>query len=283
MPNVKKSYTIMSQNKTVFPGLNPEDNYRPNQSPAAPGQAYARPASPKRGNGTIYPGMEAQAAPVGAPSHTVAMPRPAAIGKPIVGFLYSISRNAAGEYWPLHIGQNLIGNSPECDIVLGEGTVSGRHANLHINKMKKPEKTEATLSDLGSTNGTCVNENSVSVARPVECLNGDIITIGENYDLLLLLVDTKALGLHVADSFIDVRSQEEDDVYSPAKAPAGYPDHRNNPTINQQDGMPQFVNHDSYGTQSQNPYNGGARPSDSTVGIDPSVGGYSAGGTVGME
>lgn len=58
-------------------------------------------------------------------------------GKPIVGFLYSISRTGIGEYWPLHIGQNIIGNGPDCDIVLGEGTVSHKHANLHINKIHK--------------------------------------------------------------------------------------------------------------------------------------------------
>lgn len=177
----------MSQNKTVFPGIGPEGDYNPTQGQgfAGGGQQYSRPSNPHRGNGTVYPGMEI---PIAGTSRSAKETRPNAArptGKPIVGFLYSISRTGVGEYWPLHIGQNIIGNGSDCDIILGEGTVSQRHANLHINKMKKPEKTEATISDLGSTNGTQVNENSVSVARPVECINGDIITIGENYDFCL--------------------------------------------------------------------------------------------------
>ena len=263
----------MSQNKTVFPGVGPEGDYNPNQGQgyAGGGQPYSRPSNPNRGNGTVYPGMEmpSAAAPRSAAETRPNAPRPS--GKPIVGFLYSISRTGVGEYWPLHIGQNIIGNGSDCDVVLGEGTVSHRHANLHINKMKKPEKTEATISDLGSTNGTQVNENSVSVARPVECVNGDIITIGENYNLLLVLIDTKALGLHLSESFIDVRGEQED-----AYVPSGFPTGRDNTTRNEQDFPPRFNGPDN------NPYNGNNRPTDSTVGLD-SNGGFRSGGTVGMD
>ena len=220
---------------------------------------------------SVYPGMET---PNNGGATIPRDSRPAqptrGNGKPIVGFLYSISRTGVGEFWPLHIGQNIIGNSSECDIILGEGTVSQKHANLHINKMKKPEKTEATISDLGSTNGTLVNENSVSVARPVECVNGDIITIGENYDLLLLLIDTKAIGLHLAENFYDVRNEEED--FNPE---GGFSTGRDNTTRNEQDFPPRFNGPNS-------PYNGGNRPSDSTVGMD-STGGFRSGGTVGMD
>lgn len=265
----------MSQNKTVFPGVGPEGDYNPNQGYAGSGQAYSRPSSPRRGNGTVYPGMET---PSSGEPRTAQGPAPRAAakagGKPIVGFLYSISRTGVGEYWPLHIGQNIIGNSSECDIILGEGTVSAKHANLHINKMKKPEKTEATISDLGSTNGTLVNENSVSVARPIECVNGDIITIGENYDLLLLLIDTKAMGLHLSENFIDVRD-EDDDVYTPSNFPGG---RRDNTTRNEQDFPPRF---DPASTV--HPYDPGNRPTDSTVGMDSNGGGFRSGGTVGMD
>lgn len=263
----------MSQNKTVFPGIGPEGDYNPNPAQGYTGidQSYSRSSNLNRGNGTVYPGMGmpqgGMRIPMQEPRQNVSRPS----GKPIVGFLYSISRSGIGEYWPLHIGQNLIGNAPECDIILGEGTVSHRHANLHINKMKKPEKTEATISDLGSTNGTQINENSVSVARPMECVNGDIITIGENYDLLLILIDTKALGLHVAESFIDVRGQQEEEHTGSA-----YPVARDNMTRNEQDFPPKFNGPDS------SPYNGGNRPADSTVGLDTG-GGFSHGGTVGMD
>lgn len=261
----------MSQNKTVFPGLGQEGDFSPNQSFSNGGQPYSRPSNQGRSKGTVYPGMEApNNGGAAAPRDSRPAQSTRGNGKPIVGFLYSISRTGVGEFWPLHIGQNIIGNSSECDIILGEGTVSQKHANLHINKMKKPEKTEATISDLGSTNGTLVNENSVSVARPVECVNGDIITIGENYDLLLLLIDTKALGLHLAENFYDVRDDEED--FNPG---SGFSTGRDNTTRNEQDFPPRFNGPDS-------PYNGGNRPSDSTVGMD-STGGFRSGGTVGMD
>lgn len=263
----------MSQNKTVFPGVGPEGDYNPNpgQGYAGGNQAYSRSSNSHRGNGTVYPGMEMPVNGAPRPAQSAAKSNSRPSGKPIVGFLYSISRTGIGEFWPLHIGQNIIGNSSECDIVLGEGTVSSKHANLHINKMKKPEKTEATISDLGSTNGTLVNENSVSVARPIECVNGDIITIGENYDLLLLLIDTKALGLHLSESFIDVREEQDD-----SNIPSGFSSGRDNATRNEQDFPPRFNGPDN------NPYNGTNRPTDSTVGLD-SNGGFRSGGTVGME
>ncbi|MDE6548978.1 MAG: FHA domain-containing protein [Muribaculaceae bacterium] len=266
----------MSQNKTVFPGVGPEGDYNPNQGQGYAGgnQAYSRPSNPQRGNGTVYPGMDMPANGVPRPVQNTANAHPRPSGKPIVGFLYSISRTGIGEFWPLHIGQNIIGNSSECDIVLGEGTVSSKHANLHINKMKKPEKTEATISDLGSTNGTLVNESSVSVARPVECVNGDIITIGENYDLLLLLIDTKALGLHLSENFIDVR--EDDEVYTPS----GFNGGRDNTTRNEQDFPPRF---NPASTVHPSAYDGGNRPTDSTVGMDMNGGGFRSGGTVGMD
>ncbi len=262
----------MSQNKTVFPGLGQEGDFIPNHGLPGNNQPYSRPSNQGRGNGTVYPGMEMPTGQQRTSSlHQQNNLKPS--GKPIVGFLYSISRTGVGEYWPLHIGQNIIGNAPDCDVVLGEGTVSQRHANLHINKMKKPEKTEATISDLGSTNGTQVNENSVSMARPVECVNGDIITIGENYDLLLLLIDAKAIGLHLSENFIDVRDERQDML------PGGFTQGRDNTTRNEQDFPPRF---DPTSTVHPSAYFSDSRPSDSTVGID-SNGGFRSGGTVGMD
>lgn len=264
----------MSQNKTVFPGVGSEDDFRPNYQPASSG-VYSRFSG--KNVGTVYPGMEGGYTANPAQNGVEDLSRKGNVptGKPIVGFLYSISRTGVGEYWPLHIGQNLIGRSPECDIVLPEGTVSARHANLHINKMKKPEKTEATISHLGATNGVEVNENSVSVARPMECVNGDIITIGEAYQFLLVLIDSKALGLKVAENFIPVNQQE----YLPDDYPGNYAQNNmgnGKPTRHQQDFPPHF-----YGPTSH--YDGGNRPTDGTVGMDPSNGGFRSGGTVGMD
>lgn len=263
----------MSQNKTVFPGLGHEDDFNPNQTNTRGNKSYARTSINGQNNHTIFPGMNNA-----NENHRVIQNQPAsshANGKPIVGFLYSISRTGVGEFWPLHIGQNIIGQSNECDIVLSEGSVSQKHANLHINRMKKPEKTEATISDLGSTNGTQVNENSVSVARPVECVNGDIITIGENYDLLLVLIDTKALGLHISENFIEV---EADDTYYSHDTNLSS-DNRGNATRDDQDFPPRFNGAADY---SDSHYFGGNRPTDSTIGMDSSTG-FKRGGTIGMD
>ncbi len=269
----------MSQNKTVFPGLSPEGDYNPRQGQGAAraNQAFSNSPRNNRMKGTVVPGMENNSNAQQSAPRIQNRSFSTRTGKPIVGFLYSISRTGMGEYWPLHVGQNIIGNSAECDIVLGEGTVSAKHANLHINKMKKPEKTEATLSELGSSNGTLVNENSVSMARPVECFNGDVITVGENYDLLLVLIDSKEHGLHLSENFIDVRDDDNFvDSFEPAENPVG----AGNATRNQHDFPPRF---DPTSSIHPTAYSEGYRHTDSTVGLDSNDSGFHGGGTVGMD
>lgn len=184
----------MSQNKTVVPGMEGANSYST--------AFYSKNA--KEGihsKGTVVPGME-QGSSNGNQSLNSNLSH--SHGKPVAGFLYSISRQGIGEYWPLYQGQNTIGSSPNCDVYLREGTVSGEHAVLVVRKMKNPEKTIASISDARSTNGTMINGESLGFAA-VECFNGDIITIGENYELVVILVDVKALGLKVATNFIPIQ------------------------------------------------------------------------------
>ncbi|MBQ3769504.1 MAG: FHA domain-containing protein [Prevotella sp.] len=255
----------MSQNKTVIQGLEPAD--APNQNMGAGSSFYTRGA---RGTsrGTVVSGMTDQVA--GTPNQgaqSVAEPqqpkRPITTGKPVVGFLYSVSRTAAGEYWPLQIGQNTIGQSPDCDIMLPEGTVSSEHAVLVVRKMKKPEKVIASLSDARSTNGTMLNGESLGFSA-VECKNGDIITIGDNYELLLILIDAPTLGLSVSENFIAIET--EDDFY------VGQPDTDPNAT-RPGDGYQPFAG--------PTPPPFGFNPG-GTVGFDGSGTGSDKGGTIGM-
>ena len=189
--------------------------------------------------------------------------KPITTGKPVVGFLYSISRTAAGEYWPLQIGQNIIGQGPNCDIMLPEGTVSSEHAVLVVRKMKKPEKVIASLSDARSTNGTMLNGESLGFSA-VECKNGDIITIGDNYELLLILIDAPTLGLSVSENFIAIET--EDNFY------AGQPDTDPNATRPGDGYQP-------YGGPTPPPF--GFNPG-GTIGLDGSGTGGDKGGTIGM-
>ena len=128
-------------------------------------------------------------------------------GKPVVGFLYSISRQGIGEFWPLYVGPNSIGSSPDCDITLSEGTVSSEHATIVVRKMRNPEKTVASITDSRSTNGTMVNGESLWMDAK-ECFNNDIITIGMNYEMVLILIDTKAMGLRVSENFIPTQQSQ---------------------------------------------------------------------------
>ena len=118
--------------------------------------------------------------------------------EPIVGFLYSVSKSAAGEFWPLHLGANTIGRDEDNEICLRELTVSGKHATLNIRRMKTTKEYLADI-EIKGVNGGFVND--LEVRRDAECKSGDFITIGDNYVLYLILVNPFELGLKVAEGF----------------------------------------------------------------------------------
>lgn len=247
----------MSQNKTVIQGLEPADGTTRMDMGGTRANFYSRNERPVA-RGTVVPGMMEQNTPSGDTSDSPAEPhqptsQSVASGKPVVGFLYTVSRTALGEYWPLHVGQNTIGQSPSCDIVLPEGTVSSEHAVLVVRKLKKPEKIIASISDARSTNGTMINGESLGFSA-VECKNGDIITIGDNYELLLILVDVAELGLGICKNFIAIQTENNDDF---------------------DDGIGPF---DPGATRPGDDYPNYGGP------MPPAFGGYSpAGGTVGLD
>jgi len=254
----------MSQNKTVIQGLEPADS--PNQSGGA-GQSFYSRGGGQTSRGTVVPGMSGNIA--GGNEQRVKQPvqqpqqKASVSGKPVVGFLYSVSRTAAGEFWPLHIGQNTIGQNPSCDIPLAEGTVSSEHAVLVVRKMKNPEKVIASISDARSTNGTMINGESLGFSA-VECKNGDIITVGDNYELYLILVDAPTLGLSVSENFIAVETEEQ--YYDDQQGPdGGY--------TRPGDGF------QPYGGPTPPPF--GFNPG-GTVGFDGSGSDSNKGGTIGM-
>jgi hypothetical protein len=64
----------------------------------------------------------------------------------------------------------VIGRSRDCDIVLGDGNVSRRHAEI------SPANGGWTVTDLNSTNGVLVNGRRISGAAPLQA--GDRIELG---------------------------------------------------------------------------------------------------------
>ncbi len=202
----------MSQKKTVVQGLEPSDNNN-GRAQRGVGQNFYSRGTNSAARGTVVPGMgEAPYTPSGnvaeaAPSQT-RQQRPIRSGKPIVGFLYSISRTPVGEYWPIQMGKNTIGQSGSSDIVLAEGTVSNNHAVIITRQGKNG--IIAAIKDTESTNGTMLNGEMIDFEAE-ECHNGDVITIGNNYKLLFLLIDAAASGLSTSKEFIPTNEPEPEE------------------------------------------------------------------------
>jgi DNA-binding winged helix-turn-helix (wHTH) protein len=72
--------------------------------------------------------------------------------------------------WHLSEGSNDVGRDPECAVSIDSPSVSRRHARVVVTS------GAATIEDLGSKNGTYVNEQRVSHAVAVE--DGDQIRVG---------------------------------------------------------------------------------------------------------
>lgn len=214
----------MSSNKTIIPGM--EDAYTEQQNF---GNQNARVQG-----GTCIPN------PFGGAPTTPNFNNQ----KPIVGFLYSISKSVAGEFWPLRIGSNNIGRSSDCDVCLGEATVSEQHAVLVIRQMKNPEKIIASICDARSTCGTMINGESLGFDQR-ECFNGDIITIGEHYDLYFILLDAKQLGLNVCRDFMATQTSANNFQQQNQRNPYEAPVFNNNGTLGYE---PENVNQQSGGT-----------------------------------
>lgn len=186
----------MSNNKTVVPGMGNPYGMGETTRPQNPFSNNPQPQQSAGYNGTIFPGMnQANNAPAASATTEV--------HKPIMGFLYSVSRTASGEYWPLYMGLNTIGRSTACSVRLAEGTISDNHAEIVIRQMKNPDSVLVSIQDARSTCGTLLNGSSLGFDAQ-ECHNGDIITIGEHYELYFILIDAKALNLEPRTDFIPV-------------------------------------------------------------------------------
>lgn len=152
------------------------------------------------------------AAPASAPVHNT----------PIAGFLFSVSRTANGEYWPIYEGPNQIGRGPQSIVKLEDNQVSERHATLVIRPMMEAGVKTGVLvyiEDNASICGTMLNGTSLGF-EPKECKMGDIITIGPNYELYLMLVNATALGLEPKAA---LQNQAPAPAAAPAPAPAAAP------------------------------------------------------------
>lgn len=74
--------------------------------------------------------------------------------------------------FPLRLGETLLGRSPYCSIVLNDGLVSRQHAAIRVTR------EGMQIEDLGSRNGTFVNQRRISGTQSLAA--GDRIDIGGN-------------------------------------------------------------------------------------------------------
>lgn len=121
-------------------------------------------------------------------------------GAPVVGFLYTLSNNNQAEFWPLHIGTNRIGTAADCDVRLAEKTVSDHHCEILVRLQRKGDRLIAGIRDSGSSNGTLLNDEDLNYDMH-NCVSEDVITVGFNYRMVLLLVDPAKYGLGAAPDF----------------------------------------------------------------------------------
>lgn len=192
----------MSHSDTYVPGMNSVSAQKGGNDLYSRHRANANLYS---NGGTFVPGMQNDL------QESVNMAgKSKADGEPVVGFLYSISRKGIGEYWPLHLGANTIGRSSSCDIQLKEASVSDTHATLSIKRMKTTQALIASVRDTGSKNGMYLNDEELDYENH-SCKNGDVLTVGSCYQLLLMLVNATEYGLKVAEDFVSYDEPEIQD------------------------------------------------------------------------
>ena len=86
----------------------------------------------------------------------------------LVAWLIPLDGPQGGQLLELR-ARAIVGTAPDCDVIVKDASVSGRHAELSA------QGGAFRVSDLGSTNGTFVNEKRVQNA---ELVDGDTLRLG---------------------------------------------------------------------------------------------------------
>lgn len=106
--------------------------------------------------------------PSGRKSVLVAdQPKPA-----VVGWFVVLTGPQKGEDFRIREGPNIIGSSPDADIVLHDSAISEKHASLRYKDRR------FTITDLDSTYGTFLNDRPDPIARE-ELKDNDTVRMGE--------------------------------------------------------------------------------------------------------
>lgn len=90
----------------------------------------------------------------------------------LVGWLVSYTIDESGVDFKLYEGRNIIGRDSDCQIVIPDGAVTGKHAILLYRNGKY------SITDQQSSNGTYVNDEDIEL-DPKYIHDGDIIRVGD--------------------------------------------------------------------------------------------------------
>lgn len=138
---------------------------------------------PQPPNPAVVPQAEAEryvapAAPARITTPPVGQTEPPQFAPPVlVGFLVSFDGNELGRFWPLHQGRLLVGRAQAADgldVAIDHGATSARHAQL----VALAQPSRVSVQDLGSTNGTFVNDQRLPSGRAQILAHGDRIRFG---------------------------------------------------------------------------------------------------------
>lgn len=113
------------------------------------------------------PGQASQTQ-MAASGRTAAISAPPAVVPPAAYWVCS-----SGERYPLHSGLNSIGRKQENDLCIPQPYVSGKHATLDVSE------SGVFLTDVGSTNGTLLNDARIAADQRMELRPEDVVKIGE--------------------------------------------------------------------------------------------------------
>jgi pSer/pThr/pTyr-binding forkhead associated (FHA) protein len=137
--------------------------------------------------GPTSPPGEANTPPQGQPPIVVPAPQIGPGGRrELVAFIVSYQGDPFGAYWPIHAGRNVVGRAGAADgldLEINDPTTSSQHAAFHVDAATRG----VHLEDLGSTNGTFVNEEPLGPQGRRELRDGDRVRFG-GFTLVLKVI-----------------------------------------------------------------------------------------------
>lgn len=111
-----------------------------------------------------------------------------------------------------------VGRAPENDLVLKEAQVSSRHARLKVAGPKNGGAPELFITDVGSANGTFLEEQRLTANVDTKILPGQRIVIG-NY-LVIMSIEEGKTESPDPDSTQSFQARSNEETAPRAKAPA---------------------------------------------------------------